>query len=189
MTLNEAIIHAEEAYERLKDECVDCANEHKQLAEWLKDYKEIKFKQLVDMTSIDFDSLLKNIEVEYRDPQPLKESDIQALVFKYLEDRDLDSHPSLSGIKAKSWGQIRFMKSQGIRKGHPDLMIEEPAGKYQILYLELKKIGGKLDEYQIAWLKRHIAKGHACSVSYGYYDAIYKIEKYLQGEPIIWEEK
>lgn len=45
MTLNEAIIHAEEAYERLKDECIDCANEHKQLAEWLKDYKEIKFKQ------------------------------------------------------------------------------------------------------------------------------------------------
>lgn len=141
------------------------------------------------MASVDFDSLLKNIEMEQRDPQPLKESDVQALVFKYLENRNLDSHPSLSGIKAKSWGQIRFMKSQGIRKGHPDLMIEEPAGKYQILYLELKKIGGKLDKDQIAWLKRHIAKGHACSVSYGYYDAIYKIEKYLQGKPIIWEEK
>ena len=68
-------------------------------------------------------------------------------------------------------------------------MIEEPAGKYQIFYLELKKIGGRLDKDQKEWLKRHIAKGHACSVSYGYYDAIYKIEKYLQGEPIIWEEK
>lgn len=45
MTLDEAIIHAEEVYERLKDKCIDCANEHKQLAEWLKDYKEIKFKQ------------------------------------------------------------------------------------------------------------------------------------------------
>lgn len=141
------------------------------------------------MTSVDFDSLLKNIEIEQRDPQPLKESDVQALVFKYLEDRDLDCHPSLSGIKAKSWGQIKFMKSQGIKKGHPDLMIEEPAGKYQIFFLELKKIGGKLSDDQKEWLKRHIAKGHACSVSYGYYDAIYKIEKYLQGEPIIWEEK
>ena len=115
------------------------------------------------MTSVDFDSLLKNIEIEQRDPQPLKESEVQASVFKYLEDRDLDSHPSLSGIKAKSWGQI--------------------------LYLELKKIGGRLDAYQKEWLKKHIAKGHACSVSYGYYDAIYKIEKYLQGEPVIWEEK
>ena len=137
---------------------------------------------------IDFDNLLKNIEVEKIDPQPLKESDVQASVFKYLESKDLDSHPSLSGIKAKSWGQIRFMKSQGIRKGHPDLMIEEPAGKYQILYLELKKIGGKLSDDQKEWIKRHIAKGHAVSVSYGYYDAIYKIEKYLQGEPVIWEE-
>lgn len=139
------------------------------------------------MASVDFDTLLKNIEVERIDPQPLKESEVQALVFKYLEDRDLDSHPSLSGIKAKSWGQIRFMKSQGIRKGHPDLMIEEPAGKYQIFFLELKKIGGKLSDDQKEWLKRHIAKGHAVSVSYGYYDAIYKIEKYLQGEPVIWE--
>lgn len=140
------------------------------------------------MASVDFDTLLKNIEVEYRDPQPLKESEVQALVFKYLEDRDLDSHPSLSGIKAKSWGQIKFMKSQGIKKGHPDLMIEEPAGKYQIFFLELKKIGGKLSEEQKEWLKRHKKKGHAVSVSYGYYDAIYKIEKYLQGEPVIWEE-
>ncbi len=140
------------------------------------------------MTSADFDSLLKNIEIEQRDPQPLKESEVQALVFKYLEDRGLDSHPSLSGIKAKSWGQIKFMKSQGIRKGHPDLMIEEPAGKYQIFFLELKKIGGKLSDEQKEWIKRHKKKGHACSVSYGYYDAIYKIEKYLQGEPVIWEE-
>ena len=37
------------------------------------------------MTSVDFDSLFKNIEVEFRDPQPLKESEVQALVFKYLE--------------------------------------------------------------------------------------------------------
>ena len=32
------------------------------------------------MASADFDSLLKNIEIEQRDPQPLKESDVQALV-------------------------------------------------------------------------------------------------------------
>lgn len=42
--LDEAINHAEEVYEKLKDSCPVCANEHKQLAEWLKDYKEIKSK-------------------------------------------------------------------------------------------------------------------------------------------------
>mgnify|MGYP004647925749 CR=1 FL=1 len=45
MELDEAINHAEEVYKKLKDSCPDCANEHKQLAEWLKDYKEIKSKQ------------------------------------------------------------------------------------------------------------------------------------------------
>ena len=45
MTLDEAINHAEEVYEKLKDYCPDCANEHKQLAEWLKDYENIKSKQ------------------------------------------------------------------------------------------------------------------------------------------------
>lgn len=45
MTIDDAIIHAEKVYEILKNKCIDCANEHKQLAEWLKDYKEIKSKQ------------------------------------------------------------------------------------------------------------------------------------------------
>ena len=47
------------------------------------------------MASVDFDTLLKNIEVEQRDPQPLKESEVQALVFKYLENRNLDRALSL----------------------------------------------------------------------------------------------
>lgn len=42
MTLDEAIIHAEETYKKLKDNCPGCANEHKQLAEWLSDYKKNK---------------------------------------------------------------------------------------------------------------------------------------------------
>lgn len=56
MTLNEAIIHAEEVAEaKLQDaelseiqgcynnakKCVQCAEEHKQLAKWLKDYKRL----------------------------------------------------------------------------------------------------------------------------------------------------
>lgn len=49
MTLDEAIIHTEKVYERLKDKCVDCANEHQQLAQWLKDYKEIKSKEVYTM--------------------------------------------------------------------------------------------------------------------------------------------
>ncbi len=57
MTLDEAIRHAEEVSESLKDEgtiemnlklgstreqCLECSDEHRQLAEWLKDYKRLK---------------------------------------------------------------------------------------------------------------------------------------------------
>lgn len=143
---------------------------------------------MIKTNEINFEYLLNNIEVEKKDCQPLKESEIQSLVIKYIDNKDLDSHPSLSGIKAKSFGQIKFIKNQGIKKGHPDLIIEEPAGKYQMLYLELKTVKGKLSKEQEEWIKRHLAKGHACSVSYGYYDAVYKIEKYLQGKPILYSK-
>lgn len=43
MTLDEAIIHCEEAADRcdVTDGNIKCANEHRQLAEWLKDYKRL----------------------------------------------------------------------------------------------------------------------------------------------------
>ena len=43
MTLDEAIIHCEEVADRcdVTDGNIKCANEHRQLAEWLKDYKRL----------------------------------------------------------------------------------------------------------------------------------------------------
>ena len=48
MTIDEAIKHAEEVASRMFDDqvhCIKCAEEHKQLAEWLKDYKRLKERQ------------------------------------------------------------------------------------------------------------------------------------------------
>lgn len=54
MTIDEAIRHCEEVAERydrvedshaddgLKQECIQCAADHRQLAKWLTDYKELK---------------------------------------------------------------------------------------------------------------------------------------------------
>lgn len=44
MTLEEAIIHCEEVASRMFDDrvhCIKCAEEHKQLTEWLRDYKRL----------------------------------------------------------------------------------------------------------------------------------------------------
>ena len=62
MTLDEAIIHCEEVAENKeqavydliafgystkeeRDECIKCADEHRQLANWLKDYKRLLEKE------------------------------------------------------------------------------------------------------------------------------------------------
>jgi hypothetical protein len=39
MTLEEAIAHCEE---RAKADCTECAKEHRQLAEWLKELKDLR---------------------------------------------------------------------------------------------------------------------------------------------------
>jgi len=45
MTIQEAIDHAEEKSEELmQGGCGKCASEHKQLAEWLKELRDIKSK-------------------------------------------------------------------------------------------------------------------------------------------------
>lgn len=47
MTLEEAIIHCIEKSENCKTECQK--EEHKQLAEWLKDYKRIKDNENINL--------------------------------------------------------------------------------------------------------------------------------------------
>lgn len=129
---------------------------------------------------------LKFIECEKKDKDFFKESQIQAMVIEWLKKNDIDFHPSFSGLKA-SHGQRRFMKSQGMESGHPDLTIEKKAGKHEVLFLELKTVKNDLRKSQKAWIKKKIREGFAVSVSYGYYDSIYKIVKYLEGSPIYFE--
>lgn len=52
MTLEEAIIHCIEKSENCKTEC---QKEHKQLAEWLKDYKRIKDNENIKLEVKYFD--------------------------------------------------------------------------------------------------------------------------------------
>ena len=130
---------------------------------------------------------LKFIETEKKDNDYFKESQIQNMVIQFLEQNDIDFHPSFNGIKIKSIRQASFMKRQGMRKGHPDLTIEKKAGGHEVLFLELKTIKNSLSKEQKEWNKKKIAEGYAVSVSHGYYDAIYKIKKYLEGEPILWK--
>ena len=64
MTIDEAIAHALEVAERyermedsqddkLKEECLQCAADHRQLAEWLTDYKNLREENKVLMQECD----------------------------------------------------------------------------------------------------------------------------------------
>ena len=125
------------------------------------------------------EDFLKFIETEKKDKDYFKESQIQSMVVNFLKQNNISFHPSMSGIKA-SHGLARFMKSQGIEAGHPDLIIEKKSGGHEVLFLELKKVKGKLSDSQKNWIKEKRAEGYAVEVAYGYYEAIYKIKKYLE---------
>ena len=127
---------------------------------------------------------LKLIEVEKKDRDYFKESQIQNMVIQFLRNNNLKYHTSFNGIKA-SFGQMRFMKSQGLAGGHPDLTIYKKVGNNDLLFLELKTIKGKLSKSQKEYIRDLIEDGYIVSVSYGYYDAVYKIKKYLEGEAVI----
>lgn len=132
-------------------------------------------------------TLLDFIEVEKKDPDMFKESQIQNLIIQFLDRLKIDYHPSMSGLKA-SFGKIKFMKSQGIKAGHSDLIIYYKSGEHEILLLELKTIKGSLSDIQREWIAKKVKEGYAVSVAYGYYDAVYKIKKYIDGEPIIYKK-
>ena len=77
------------------------------------------------------------------------------------------------------------MKSQGLISGHPDLTIYNKVGNNDLLFLELKKVKGKLSENQKLYIRELIENGYIVSVAHGYYDAVYKIKKYLEGSAIM----
>lgn len=139
--------------------------------------------------TLKIEQLENNIEVEdmeYKRKRYLKEAEIQKIVIQYLHRKNIICQGSTNGNNA-SMKTIRFRQQQGQEKGMPDIHIDKWNGKHNSFYLELKTKKGRLKPHQIEKIKQLQAEYIPVSVSYGLYDAIYKIEKYLQGEPIEYE--
>ena len=149
-------------------------------------------KIIEDLRNIDIKTLENNVTVERAEglkyKNHLSEERIQEIVIAYLDDKNIICEPSMSGIRIKSFKTRRKMKELGVKKGYPDLTIKKYNGVNTTFCLELKTIIGKLSKEQKDMLNRTKAEHIPCSVSYGLNDALYKINKYLIGEPIIWHE-
>ena len=75
---------------------------------------------------------------------------------------------------------VRF-KSEGVRKGFPDLLLPVARGTYHSLAIELKRIkGGKLSPEQRDWIIALNTQGYRVAVCYGWEDAAKMIMEYLQ---------
>ncbi|MCZ9850205.1 hypothetical protein [Brachyspira hyodysenteriae] len=119
------------------------------------------------------EQLLQGIDTEKTHPLYQEKSKLMSDIVNFLNGYIVDFYLSTKKIKHK----------------YSDLIIAETSGNYQMLCLILQTSSNKkLSKYQIAWLKEKKEQGYAVSVAYGYFDTIYKIKKYLAGEPIIWEE-
>ena len=156
-------------------------------------YKCFNLEKIIeDLRDIDIKTLENNAAVEQEEgiryKNHLSEERIQEIVIAYLDDKNIICEPSMSGIRVKSYKTRRKMKEQGVKKGYPDLTIKKFNGISTTFCLELKTIIGKLSKEQKEMLNRTKAEHIPCSVSYGLNDALYKINKYLAGEPIIWKE-
>ena len=149
-------------------------------------------KIIEDLRDIDIKTLENNAAVEQEEgikyKNHLSEERIQKIVIAYLDDKNIICEPSMSGIRIKSFKTRKKMKEQGVKKGYPDLTIKKFNGISTTFCLELKTIIGKLSKEQKEMLNRTKAEHIPCSVSYGLNDALYKINKYLAAEPIIWKE-
>lgn len=80
-------------------------------------------------------------------------------------------------------GQAGKMKAEGVKPGVPDLCLPVRRKGYSGVYIEMKRVGGKLSPEQFTWLAALADQGfHACT-AYGADQAINVLREYLTWPP------
>lgn len=96
---------------------------------------------------------------------------------KYPELEALYHIPN-EGKRSQAYGAR--LRAQGLKSGVPDICLPVPKGKYNGLYIELKKIGGKPTENQIYWLGLLERYGNAVAICEGAEQAEQVISAYCE---------
>jgi hypothetical protein len=83
--------------------------------------------------------------------------------------------------------EAKKLRQMGVRQGIPDLLLphampDASGGASWGLALELKSPSGRLRDEQRWWLRRLLEQGWAVAVAYGFDEARYIIERYLDGD-------
>lgn len=76
-----------------------------------------------------------------------------------------------------------YFRSEGLRPGYPDYLLDVAVGQYHGLRLELKRTkGGRVAPEQSAWHERLRARGYYVLVAHGMQDALDGIKDYIAGK-------
>lgn len=127
---------------------------------------------------------MKNLEhqeqktlIEWADMQPLSR-----YVFKEGFIGNYLFHIANGGARSAVTGSI--LRSDGVRKGVPDLCFCLPNENHHALYIEMKAPTktARVSKEQKIWLERLNSNGYLAVVAYGFSQAKEIIEKYLRNE-------
>lgn len=72
------------------------------------------------------------------------------------------------------------LKSEGLKKGVPDICLPISNGKYSALYIEMKSEKGKPSKEQLEWIECLNKAGNHAVIAYGWENAAKEIIKYLE---------
>ena len=79
----------------------------------------------------------------------------------------------------RSFRQMQALKSIGLRKGVPDLLLPVARGVYHGLWIEMKAKNGKTTKEQEGWMEALRKQGYVATVCYGAENAIECLKWYL----------
>jgi hypothetical protein len=96
-------------------------------------------------------------------------------------------HPQLELIFAIPNGGARnaitgaMLKAEGVKAGMPDLFLPVARGGYHGMFIEMKRVGGRLNTSQCLRLADLLEQGYKAVVCVGANEAIAKITDYIEG--------
>lgn len=119
----------------------------------------------------------------------------QAALFQWAEVAS-GRYPELKLLHAIANGGKRdgrtaaVLQRTGVKPGVPDICLPVPKGGYGALYIELKRLqGGAVSANQRVWINRLNANGNKAVVCNGWVAAKNEIEKYLEGNDHVGNDK
>lgn len=108
----------------------------------------------------------------------------QAALFCWLRRKAL-YHPELEWVFAIPNGGSRDkitagkLKAEGVTPGVFDLFVPHPSRGYHGLWIEMKKLDGRVSPVQKAFGKIMTERGYLAYICYGWEDAVQKIADYF----------